>query len=252
MKGIMKSLPFALLMVLFCSFSALAASPFAEPAAFGFQAFLVNLLNNSFIAALLLTIGLAGILIELFISGFGIAGTIGVGAFVLYFLGNIWAGHVTAAVFILFIVGLLMLIAEIFVTPGMGALGIFGIAAILFSIFWAAPNAGYAATAIIIALILSIALLVLSFKLGKTRKVWDKLILKVKQQNDSGYVAPNVDLFGLLGAEGTAITILRPAGTALFDGKRVDVVTAGEFIEPKTPVKVIQVEGLRVVVQAIE
>ena len=55
----------------------------------------------------------------------------------------------------------------------------------------------------------------------------------------------------LLNQTGTAFTNLRPSGTALIDGKRVDVVTEGALIEKGTPVKVVAIEGLRVVVRAI-
>lgn len=53
---------------------------------------------------------------------------------------------------------------------------------------------------------------------------------------------------GLVGRTGTAETPLRPAGTARIDGRRVDVVSRGELIEPGTPVHVIDVHGNRVVV----
>jgi membrane-bound serine protease (ClpP class) len=53
----------------------------------------------------------------------------------------------------------------------------------------------------------------------------------------------------LLEQTGTALTPLRPAGTAVIDGKHVDVVTEGQMIERGTPVRVIAVEGLRVVVR---
>ncbi len=55
----------------------------------------------------------------------------------------------------------------------------------------------------------------------------------------------------LLNATGAAMTRLRPSGTALIDGKRVDVVTEGELVDPGTPVKVVAIEGLRVVVRAL-
>lgn len=66
------------------------------------------------------------------------------------------------------------------------------------------------------------------------------------------------DTIGSLGVErpelvnrtGTTLTILRPSGIALIEGKRVDVVTEGGFVEAGTPVKVVAVEGLRVVVRA--
>jgi membrane-bound serine protease (ClpP class) len=56
----------------------------------------------------------------------------------------------------------------------------------------------------------------------------------------------------LLGHLGTAATALRPAGTAVFNGKRIDVVADGSFVEKGRNVKVVAVEGLRVVVRAVE
>jgi len=55
----------------------------------------------------------------------------------------------------------------------------------------------------------------------------------------------------LIGGEGTALSPLRPAGTALINGLRVDVVTDGSFIEAGTGVLVTLVEGSRIVVRAI-
>jgi membrane-bound serine protease (ClpP class) len=55
----------------------------------------------------------------------------------------------------------------------------------------------------------------------------------------------------LLNQTGTALTNLRPSGTAIINGRRVDVVTEGSMIERDTPVKVVALEGLRVVVRAL-
>jgi len=55
----------------------------------------------------------------------------------------------------------------------------------------------------------------------------------------------------LLNQEGTALTNLRPSGTALINGQRIDVVTEGVLLEPGTPLRVVAVEGLRVVVRAL-
>jgi len=71
--------------------------------------------------------------------------------------------------------------------------------------------------------------------LGNTAKEW------------RGFDTHQQDLVGKIGVAHTA---LRPAGTAIIDGKRVNVVTRGELLEPKQRVKVIQVEGNRIVVTA--
>lgn len=55
----------------------------------------------------------------------------------------------------------------------------------------------------------------------------------------------------LLNQTGTAFTQLRPSGIALINGQRVDVVTEGSLIEKGTPVKVVGIEGMRVVVRVI-
>jgi membrane-bound serine protease (ClpP class) len=63
---------------------------------------------------------------------------------------------------------------------------------------------------------------------------------------------PKNELEALLGAIGTALTDLRPAGTAQFGDRRVDVVTSGEFIDRGQSIRVIEVEGPRVVVRRLE
>lgn len=55
----------------------------------------------------------------------------------------------------------------------------------------------------------------------------------------------------LLHQTGKSITSLRPSGAALINGQRIDVVTEGSFIEPNRPIKVIALEGLRVVVREV-
>lgn len=54
-----------------------------------------------------------------------------------------------------------------------------------------------------------------------------------------------------LGKEGTALSVLRPSGVANFDGIKLDVVSQGDFILKGTKVKIIKVEGRRIVVSEI-
>ena len=48
-----------------------------------------------------------------------------------------------------------------------------------------------------------------------------------------------------------AHTPLRPSGTAVINGKRIDVVTEGPFVERGSPIKVVAIEGMRVVVRPL-
>ena len=76
------------------------------------------------------------------------------------------------------------------------------------------------------------------------------VILKTAQNSADGFQAPPKELAALAGQAGRSLSPLRPAGVALVDDQRVDVITSGEFIEPETEVEVIAVEGSRVVVQS--
>jgi len=60
-----------------------------------------------------------------------------------------------------------------------------------------------------------------------------------------------VDKPELLDQVGIAQTNLRPSGTAMINGQRVDVVTEGPMIEQGATIKVVAVEGMRVVVRAV-
>ena len=52
----------------------------------------------------------------------------------------------------------------------------------------------------------------------------------------------------LIGQTGTAATPLRPSGTMLVAGRRVDAITGGEFLERGTPVRIVRTEGSGVIV----
>jgi len=73
-----------------------------------------------------------------------------------------------------------------------------------------------------------------------------KIFISERTVGDIGTDKPE-----LLNQTGQALTALRPSGTAVISGKRIDVVTEGPFIEPGTPVKVVEVEGMRVVVRSV-
>lgn len=77
------------------------------------------------------------------------------------------------------------------------------------------------------------------------------LVLNADVKADAGYIATGKHEL-LLGREGVASTPLRPSGTGLIDGRRVNVAADGEFIEKDCRIKVVEVEGNRVVVRKTE
>ena len=73
--------------------------------------------------------------------------------------------------------------------------------------------------------------------------------LRQTQGTDEGFVAGPEGIAALAGKKGRSVTVLRPAGLVEIEGRKVDVVTEGEMIEPGTAVEVLRVEGNRVIVR---
>ena len=84
----------------------------------------------------------------------------------------------------------------------------------------------------------------------KNAGMLDELVLDERQQNRDGYTSV-VDKSKYLGAVGVCVTDLRPAGTITIDGEPVDVVADGSFVKQGASVKVINVDGSRVMVRQI-
>lgn len=80
--------------------------------------------------------------------------------------------------------------------------------------------------------------------------LWDKMILKDQLTTNQGYVSA-APQDGLVGKTGKTMTDLRPAGTAWIEGRPVDVVGEGVFLKKGEMVRVIAVEGMRVVVRQV-
>ena len=84
----------------------------------------------------------------------------------------------------------------------------------------------------------------------KNAGMLDELVLDERQQNRKGYTSVT-DKSRFLGAIGVCVTDLRPAGTITVEGEPVDVVTEGSFVKQGDIVKVINVDGSRVLVRQI-
>ena len=84
----------------------------------------------------------------------------------------------------------------------------------------------------------------------KAASMLDELVLDERQQNRDGYTSV-IDKSKFLGATGVCVTDLRPAGTININGEPVDVVTEGSFIKAGESVKVINVDGSRVLVRQV-
>lgn len=212
---------------------------------------IAHMATNPYIAPVILTIGIVGTVTEVLTPGFGIPGIIGLIAFGLFFGGNFIAGATQSWVLGLFILGLLLLVIEMFI-PGFGVFGVAGILSIIGSMIMAFPSPEQALVSTLIALVASGVIIYFLVKYLIKTPIFDRIILGTKQGKSEGYVASNKDAIELVGAEGKAITTLRPAGVAIIGERKVDVLTEGEFVASGSDIVVIRVEGSKIIVKSRE
>ncbi|MBG9734128.1 NfeD family protein [Paenibacillus alvei] len=201
------------------------------------------------IATLLLFLGIAGVAIELFVPGFGVPGILGIAGFGLYFFGHYIAGLAGVETIVLFIIGLILLALELFI-PSFGILGILGSLSLITGVVLAANDTGHALLSLGIAFAAALVVVIIVVRIFKHRGIWNKFILRDSLSTDEGYVS-NVNHTELVGKTGRALTTLRPSGTALIDDIKYDVVTDGAFVSRDEAIKVVQVEGVRIVVRSL-
>jgi membrane-bound serine protease (ClpP class) len=203
------------------------------------------------VSGLLLTIGFLGILVEMQTMHL-IAGIIGVAALGLFFGAHVVAGTSNWVIIALFALGVLGLLFEFHVLPGHGISGLTGSALILASIVLAFGSGvwvlGLWTTAL--SLIISIAIFIFLLRWLPESAFGRKLAFAGTQLPSEGYVAATA-LTHLVGKEGVAESMLRPAGVVAVDGKRYQVQTEGEFVPSQTKVVVLRVEGATIVVKRL-
>ena len=153
-------------------------------------------------------------------------------------------GMVTVVAFLS--LGYLLFAVEM-VVPG-GVLGILGIISVLYGC-WQAFQMGFIwGSSSILASIIFFVLVLRFFLHSRTGK---QLTLSNEEEARS-WKSNREEWKDLLGKEGIAISPLRPAGLVIIDGRRYDVVSDNEFLEIDQAVRVVEVEGRRIVVEPME
>ena len=211
-------------------------------------------LTNQAVSQVLLTLGLVGLAVEVFTPGFGIPGTVGLVSLALFFGGRIVGGLAGWEVVVLFLVGLALLLLELFVIPGFGVVGILGIVSIFASLILSYPTPAQAMGAISISIVVTVLLILLLIRFlsrgGKRLGRADRIVLEHSEAPEEGYVGVE-DLRSLLDAEARAITPLRPVGAVNVGGRRVEAISEGGFVPEGTRLSVVRVEGNRVFVRPV-
>jgi membrane-bound serine protease (ClpP class) len=152
-------------------------------------------------------------------------------------------------VVVLLVAGLAALAAELFILPGFGVAGVIGALLLIAGIItsWVHFGAFWGGLAVAATIVISVAMFVFMFRSKAMRK---RLVLETQLKPGGGTASQ--DLEGLVGKMGETKTDLRPAGIATVDGNRLDVVSEGGYIDRGTRVRVIEIDGPRVIVTRID
>lgn len=230
---------------------------------------LLAALRHPAVLTFLLMVGMFAFYAEMQSPGSGVGGFIAVVCFVVFFWGQFLGGTAGWLEILLFSLGVVCVLIEIFVLPGVGICGIGGGILILISLVLAMQTfsglpesskdlrqlrtsllvvtaAGFGAT---------FAFVYLRRYLPRSRRL-SGLVLATPDQALGEEGLPPLGSSGrfdhLMGAAGKAQTPLTPAGKALIEGDLVDVVTGGEFVEKGSAIVVVETIGHRVVVRAVD
>lgn len=217
------------------------------------------------IASLLTLVGLVCLFIEYKTPGFGLFGGVGLAC-----LGFVFWGHSIAYLagnegLLLFLLGLVLLGVEIFLIPGFGLAGAAGLGLIIVGLIVTFLEVPVFDPLFMPEMHLARPLLMVGFSVvGSILLVFvvARYLPELKSMEAIGISLPttlNVDRGfsshdmkpqeGFVGRDGTAVSALKPSGIVLVEGTRLNVVTEGEYVEAGEKVRVVKVDGFRVVVQ---
>jgi membrane-bound serine protease (ClpP class) len=162
--------------------------------------------------------------------------------------------------FVLLAAGILAIYVEIFV-PAAGLIGLAGggmiVASVVLGYVYHDPITG--TIFLFVSLVVVPTAIALGLKVFPKTPVGRRLILGPtpgagsdsggEQQADADTPVDRLSAEPGVGDEGTAVTDLRPSGTGRFEQRKLSVVTSGEYIERGAPVRIVRVEGNRIVVR---
>ncbi len=218
----------------------------------------VDFITSSAFTSLLIIAGLVALFIEITSPGFGVPGTIAIICFAVVFAGYALLGTVGSVELIMFVMGLILLVLEIFIIPGFGVAGITGIILIVASLVlsmqgfvlpsfeWQRGVLRRNLLVVGLSMVSSFVIFgVLAYSLPQLR-LFSRLTLGASQKAEEGFTVQTKEEGELVGKRGTAVTTLRPSGKAEIGEEILYVETDGEFVESGTPVEVVEVSGNRI------
>jgi len=222
-------------------------------------------------SGILILVGIGGAYLEMKTPGFGMGGGISLLAFSLFFFGNYAAGNMAGyGLMLLFLLGVVLVVFELFILPGMIVPGVIGGILVLGTLFFAMVD-GFAfddnavrgwdaagaldfinrpALNLAVGLLGSTVLMMLMMRYLPNAPLFNRLVMnKVLASGDStGLDSVSGGTGEHVGLRGVSITDLRPAGKGDFDGRVLDVTAANGFIAEGKHIVVSAEDGLRILV----
>lgn len=227
----------------------------------------INFLLNPFVNSLLILVIIGGIYFELKTPGLGFPILAALTGAILYFAPLIIDGTANVWEILLFVIGIILLLLEIFVIPGFGVAGIAGIicivAALTFSLVDMGSSPGFEFNFIIGDLLIRAffrVMVVISIAFGTILFFGDsilnmpgfnRLILTSNQESEDGFTVKRNELYDLIGKEAIVINQLRPAGKVAIDNQYYQAISTAYMIEKDTKVIVTGVNGYSLIVREL-
>ncbi|MEC7895564.1 MAG: NfeD family protein [Bacteroidota bacterium] len=216
---------------------------------------IISLFLNPIVSSILILLIIGGLYFELQTPGIGFPIMASIVALILYLTPYYLNGLAENWEIFLFLIGMIFIIIEIFVIPGFGVAGIFGLALTIGSLmllmlnndvfdftFVVSKDILNASGSILIA-VLGFGLLLFFGGIKFTEsQAFKKVMLEETQDLDKGYISRKYS-DKLIGKSGKAMTILRPSGKITISDKIYDATTSGEYIEKNSKIIVLSNEG---------
>lgn len=218
----------------------------------------VRLLTHPAVTSILLAVAMFGLIAEVRTPGWGLGGTLALVALGIFFGSHLVVKLAEWQELAIFAVGLGLLLIEVIVIPGFGIAGLAGVGLMLGSLvvtqlgdfqLWNVDEIAAVIVRLSASMVGAFVLSLVMLRSLPRMASFNRLVLETETRASEGYVSSSREEDELLGKEGVTVSELRPAGIALIDGRRTDVVTDGEFVAVNQAVEVVEVSGNRVVVR---
>jgi membrane-bound serine protease (ClpP class) len=226
---------------------------------------IISILLNPFINSLLIMMIIGGIYFELKAPGIGFPTIIAIIGAVAYFAPLYLEGLAANWEILIFVIGLILLVLEIFVIPGFGVAGIIGFICIFAGLTLSLINnsefglpggimeaMGSVLFRVMITVLIAFTLL---FTVGGSIfnfPIFNKMVLSTDQKSEEGFTIKQQEQVNLIGKEGLAITDLRPSGKVEIDNNSYDAIADSEFISKGEMVYITKVEGYSIKVKRVK